>query len=93
MRYNYLIMQDLKKGSPIKAIFGSGVGPRYVIDLNPLRAGLVDRPDSGIIGTKEFVSKNYMRFKHHFSSKNEKKPKPVKGLSGVYSLKRLSEVV
>ena len=49
--------------------------------------------DSGIIGTKEFVSKNYMRFKHHFSSKNEKKPKPVKGLSGVYSLKRLSEVV
>ena len=47
--------------------------------------------DSGIIGTKEFVSKTYMRFKHHFNSKNEKKPKPVKGLSGVYSLKRLSE--
>jgi REP element-mobilizing transposase RayT len=49
--------------------------------------------DSGIIGTKEFVSKAYMRFKNHFSSKNEKKPKPVKGLSGVYSLKRLSEVI
>jgi hypothetical protein len=49
--------------------------------------------DSGIIGTKEFVSKTYLRFKHHFNSKNEKKPKPVKGLSGVYSysLKRLAE--
>jgi putative transposase len=49
--------------------------------------------DSGVIGSKEFVSKTYRRFKHHFISKNEKKPKPIKGLSGVYSLKRLSEVV
>ena len=47
--------------------------------------------DSGIIGTKEFVSKTYTRFKHLFNTKNEKKPKPVKGLSGIYSLKRLSE--
>jgi len=47
--------------------------------------------DSGVIGSKEFVSKTYMRFKHHFISKNEKKPKLVKGLTGVYSLKRLSE--
>ncbi len=49
--------------------------------------------DSGVIGSKEFVSKTYQRFKHLFHSKNEKKPKPVKGLSGVYSLKRLSEIV
>jgi REP element-mobilizing transposase RayT len=49
--------------------------------------------DSGVIGSKEFVSKTYRRFKHHFNSKNEKKPKPIKGLSGVYSLKRLSEVI
>jgi putative transposase len=49
--------------------------------------------DSGVIGSKEFVSKTYMRFKHHFISKNEKIPKPIKGLSGVYSLKRLSEVI
>jgi hypothetical protein len=49
--------------------------------------------DSEVIGSKEFVSKTYMRFKHHFNSKNEKKPKLVMGLSGVYSLKRLSEVV
>ena len=49
--------------------------------------------DSGVIGSKEFVSNIYMRFKHHFNSKNEKKPKPVGGLSGVYSLKRLSEAV
>jgi REP element-mobilizing transposase RayT len=49
--------------------------------------------DSGVVGSKEFVLKTYRRFKHHFNSKNEKKPKPVKGLSGVYSLKRLSEVI
>jgi hypothetical protein len=47
--------------------------------------------DSGVIGSKDFVSKNYMRFKHHFNSKNEKKPKPIRELSGIYSLKRLSE--
>ncbi len=48
--------------------------------------------DSGIIGSKEFVSEHYQRFKHLFHSKHEKKPKPIKGLDGIYSLKRLSEV-
>jgi hypothetical protein len=48
--------------------------------------------DSGIIGSKEFVFTNYQRFKHLFYSKHEKKPKPIKGLEGVYSLKRLSEI-
>ena len=55
-------------------------------DLNPLRAGLVERPeqyrwnslgyftDSGIIGTKEFVSANYGRFKDVFMSKRDKIP-------------------
>ena len=45
--------------------------------------------DSGIIGSKEFVSENYHRFKHMFQTKHEKKPKPVKGIKGLYSLKRL----
>jgi len=49
--------------------------------------------DSGIIGSKEFVAENYQRFKHLFYSKHEKKPKPIKGLEGMYSLKRLSEVI
>jgi hypothetical protein len=49
--------------------------------------------DSGIIGSKEFVSENYQRFKHLFFSKHEKKPKPIKGLAGMYSLKRLSEII
>ena len=48
--------------------------------------------DSGIIGSKEFVAKNYRRFRHLFQSKHEKKPKPIKGLDGMYSLKRLSEM-
>ena len=47
--------------------------------------------DSGIIGSKAFVSRKYRQFKDIFHSKHEKKPKPVKGLDGVYSLKRLSE--
>ncbi len=47
--------------------------------------------DSGIIGGKEFVANHYKRFKDRFESKREKKPKPVKGLDGVYSLKRLAE--
>ena len=48
--------------------------------------------DSGIIGTKEFVATNYQKFKDLFMSKKEKVPKPVSGLSGVYSLKRLAEL-
>jgi len=47
--------------------------------------------DSGIIGTREFVKNNYQRFKHIFQSKNEKIPKLISGLDGVYSLKRLTE--
>ena len=49
--------------------------------------------DSGIIGSKAFVGANYRRFKNLFKSNHEKKPKPIKGLDGIYSLKRLTEVV
>jgi REP element-mobilizing transposase RayT len=49
--------------------------------------------DSGIIGSKEFVAEHYQRFKYLFYSKHEKMPKPIKGLDGMYSLKRLSEVI
>lgn len=47
--------------------------------------------DSGIIGTKKFVSNHYRRFKDLFMTKKDKIPKPVAGLDGVYSLKRLAE--
>ena len=47
--------------------------------------------DSGIIGSKEYVNRIYQQFKHIFTSKHEKIPKTIKGLDGVYSLKRLSE--
>ena len=49
--------------------------------------------DSGIIGSKAFVDRLYLTFKTHFSSKHEKRPKIIKGLKGVYSLKRLSEAI
>ena len=47
--------------------------------------------DSGVIGTRAFVHKCCQQFKHHFSSTHEKVPKGIKGLDGVYSMKRLSE--
>ena len=43
------------------------------------------------LGTKAFVAKTYSSFKHYFHSKNEKIPKRISGLEGVYSLKRLTE--
>jgi hypothetical protein len=65
-------------------------------DLDPITIGAYRSryfTDSGIIGSKEFVLSNYQRFKHLFNSKHEKKPKPIKGLDGIYSLKRLSEMI
>ena len=47
--------------------------------------------DSGIIGSKEFVSRFYQAFKGNFSSRHEKRPKRIQGLNGIYSLKRLPE--
>ena len=47
--------------------------------------------DSGIIGTKDFVSTTYQRFKTYFNARHAKIPKSIKGLEGVYSLKRLAE--
>jgi hypothetical protein len=47
-------------------------------------AGMVKQPEkyrwnsiSGIIGSREFVSASYRRFKHLFVSKHKKIPKPI----------------
>ena len=57
------------------------------IDLNPLFYGFGDHR------LKRFCFKNLYALQASLNSKSEKKPKQVKGLSGIYSLKRLSEVV
>ena len=49
--------------------------------------------DTGIIRYMAFVIRHYYQFRHLFQSKNEKIPKPIQGLSGIYSLKRLSELI
>jgi putative transposase len=49
--------------------------------------------DSGVIGSKKFVKKNYQRFKDNFETKKEKKPVPIKGLEGLFSLKRLASSI
>lgn len=46
--------------------------------------------DSGVLGTKEFVSRAYTRFEGRFIRRHEKRPRAVSGLDGVYSLKRLA---
>jgi hypothetical protein len=47
--------------------------------------------DSGIIGSKEFVKINCIRFKHMFQSSREKKPRKIKGFESMYSLRELRE--
>ena len=47
--------------------------------------------DSGIIGTRDFVRLTYNRVKEKYDAKREKTPKPISGLGGIYSLKRLTE--
>ncbi|RTZ98168.1 MAG: hypothetical protein DSY90_05150 [Deltaproteobacteria bacterium] len=66
-------------------------------DVSP--PGLPDRftrrtryfSDSGILGSREFVAANYQRHKHLFQSRNKKIPKRIRGLSDIYSMKRLAE--
>jgi len=72
--------EERRKGIELKAVERFRYRTRYFTD-------------SGIIGTKDFVEKAYRQFKGHFSSKHEKRPKNIKGLEGIFSLKRLSETI
>ena len=45
--------------------------------------------DSGIIGTKGFVSNYYKQFKDYFNTNRTKKPKKIAGFNDIYSLKTL----
>jgi REP element-mobilizing transposase RayT len=45
--------------------------------------------DAGIIGSREFVGEVFDQVKHLLGSKDERRFKPVSGLDGVYSMKRL----
>jgi len=47
--------------------------------------------DSGIIGSKKYVSENYQKFKDYFQTKKDKQPYRIKGLEEIYSMKTLSE--
>ena len=61
-----------------------------VTRLNRFRCRTRCFSDSGILGTKAYVSRLYGQFQDHFQSEHPKKPKSIKGLKGVYSLKRLA---
>ena len=77
---NQVIEKEQKKGFALNRIDRFRYRTRYFTD-------------SGIIGTKAFVAQKYQLFKHLFQSKHEKIPKPIKGLIGLYSMKRLSEAI
>jgi REP element-mobilizing transposase RayT len=47
--------------------------------------------DSGVIGTKAFVSRCSQLFESHFTSRHPKRPRPIAGLPGMYALKRLAD--
>jgi hypothetical protein len=47
--------------------------------------------DSGVIGGKAFVLETYQKVKDAFQAKRDKTPRPISGLAGIYSLKRLNE--
>ena len=49
--------------------------------------------DSGVIGSKTFVTEMFHQFQDLFQNPGKRKPKPVHGVDGVYSLKRLSELI
>ncbi len=84
---------DAGKGAKIKAEI---VEAERIKDFKITRGDLFRQrtryfSDSGIIGSKEFVIINFKRFKHLFQCRHDKKPKEIKGLEGMYSMKRLSE--
>ncbi len=45
--------------------------------------------DSGIIGSRKFVIEHFEKFKDYLKIKNDRKPKLIKGLDGIYSMRRL----
>ncbi|GAB6094614.1 hypothetical protein JCM14469_08660 [Desulfatiferula olefinivorans] len=45
--------------------------------------------DAGIIGSRAFVAEHSQQFRHIFQCRHDKKPRPIQGLDGIYSLKRL----
>jgi len=47
--------------------------------------------DSGIIGTKAFVLATYEEFKDRLYTSRERVPRRVKGVDGMYSMKRLTD--
>ncbi len=82
---------DSGKGAPIEA---KTVAKERNRDFKITKTDLFKQrtryfTDSGIKGSKEFVRENFQRFKHLFEVKNDRLPKRISGLSGMYSLKRL----
>ncbi len=83
---------ETEKGKPIdEEIVQKERAVRYELsDVDKFRHKTRYFTDSGIIGTKAFVSRYYEQFKDYFNTKKTKKPKKISGCAEIYSLKNLS---
>lgn len=87
-----------KKGA-LEVVKGASIGDRVIEKERDKNYELttVDRlryktryfTDSGIIGTKGFVSRHYEQFKDYFNTSRKKNPKKISGFKDIYSLKTL----
>ena len=59
-------------------------------DINRFRYRTRYFTDSGTTGCKVFLNRLYRQFRNRFPSKKEKHQNHIKGLRGIYSLKRIS---
>jgi REP element-mobilizing transposase RayT len=87
-RFRYYLKYVHQKGGLINT---NGMNMGVAMSTERFRHRTRYFSDSGIMGKKEFVEKIYGGFKEYFSSRYEKKPRAIRGLDGVFSLKRLSE--
>ena len=83
---------EMRKGAKIdEPIMESERAEKYELtEIDRFRYKTRYFTDSGIIGTKGFVSHYYEMFKGCFNTRNEKNPKKISGFDGIYSLKRLA---
>lgn len=96
--YREFIYETGAMSIDLKNISDSDIRKRKKIKDDPIvRASRFIRrcryfTDSGILGSHDYVKKNFDIFKHNLQSKDTRLFTPVIGLNGVYSMKRLGTI-
>lgn len=90
-RLTHYLSYVYRKGMPVSET--EPVNEFEVTKYDRLRYRTRYFTDSGIIGSKAYVSHAYSIFKDYFECRHDKQPRQIQGLDGIYSLKRLSEKI